>query len=146
METAGAQRSGALWGRSMIALESCTAVDTYTAKFVFKQGFPLFEYYMHFVPAMPKAYIESAGEEAFNNAPVGNGPCKFVSHELGSSVEFEAFEDYFLGKPSFDKLTLRIIPEASTLVAGPEKWGDRYGDRNSLHLRGRFGIGQQHHA
>ena len=99
------------------ALESCTAVDTYTAKFVFKQGFPLFEYYMHFVPAMPKAYIESAGEEAFNNAPVGNGPCKFVSHELGSSVEFEAFEDYFLGKPSFDKLTLRIIPEASTLVA-----------------------------
>ena len=72
---------------------------------------------MHFVPAMPKAYIESAGEEAFNNAPVGNGPCKFVSHELGSSVEFEAFEDYFLGKPSFDKLTLRIIPEASTLVA-----------------------------
>ncbi|MFB6367326.1 ABC transporter substrate-binding protein [Paenibacillus elgii] len=99
------------------ALKSYTAVDKYTVKFVFSRPFPLFLYYIHFVPAMPKAYIEKAGKEAFTKAPIGNGPFKFVSQKLGTNVVFEAFKDYFLGTPSVDKLTLRIIPEASTMIA-----------------------------
>ena len=61
---------------------------------------------------VPKALIDSNHD--FNTDPVGAGPYKFVNWNRGDSVEFEAFEDYFLGAPSIKHMTWKIIPEGSS--------------------------------
>jgi peptide/nickel transport system substrate-binding protein len=52
---------------------------------------------------VPKALIDSNHD--FNTDPVGAGPYKFVNWNRGDSVEFEAFEDYFLGAPSIKHMS-----------------------------------------
>lgn len=46
--------------------------------------------------------------------PIGTGPYKFVSWTRGDQVEFEAFEDYYLGEPSIKHVIWKIIPEGSS--------------------------------
>ena len=41
-----------------------------------------------------------------NQAPIGTGPFKFVAWNQGVSIELEANEDYFLGRPYVDKLVV----------------------------------------
>ncbi len=68
---------------------------------------------------LPKNYIESVGGmEGYMEAPIGSGPYKFVSWTKDDSVVMEANPDYYGGAPTeWDKVTFRIIPEASTRVA-----------------------------
>jgi len=65
-----------------------------------------------------KAAFEAAGGfEGFAQAPVGTGPFRAVS--LGSdTVDLEAFEDYWGGRPDIDRLVFRLAPELSSRVAG----------------------------
>ncbi|WP_210490877.1 ABC transporter substrate-binding protein [Microvirga antarctica] len=58
------------------------------------------------------------------NAPVGSGPFKFVRWDRGSSIELAANPDYFLGKPSIDRLIFRPIPD--TNVARAEFDAEQY--------------------
>lgn len=89
-----------------------------TAVVTFKEPFPLFLYYLNLVPAVPKDYIESVGDEVFSTEkPIGNGPFELSGFKAGQSYQFTRFDDYFGGAAEFGKLTIRIIPEASTLVA-----------------------------
>jgi peptide/nickel transport system substrate-binding protein len=43
---------------------------------------------------VPTKYVEQVGVEGFKQHPIGAGPYKFVSHELGIGVVFEANEHY----------------------------------------------------
>ena len=61
---------------------------------------------------VPKALIDS--DHDFNTDPIGAGPYKLVKWNRGDSVEFEAFEDYFLGAPKIKHMTWKIIPEGSS--------------------------------
>jgi peptide/nickel transport system substrate-binding protein len=63
---------------------------------------------------MPKAYIEEVGVQGFRDAPIGSGPYRFVDRQAGSHMEFEAFDGYFLGKPTVNRIRLEVIPEEST--------------------------------
>jgi len=47
---------------------------------------------------------------------LGIGPFKFTGREEGVQAVFEAFPDYFRGKPKIDKLVFRVIPEASERI------------------------------
>lgn len=72
---------------------------------------------------VPKKYIESLpSAEAYAKAPIGSGPYRFVSHQIGRAVEFERFEDYWGEKPGIKRLIFKSLPEASSrvnaLVAG----------------------------
>ena len=49
-----------------------------------------------------------------NMQPIGSGPFKFVSYEPGSSIVFEAFDDYFRGRPYLDQVIYTIIPDTNT--------------------------------
>jgi peptide/nickel transport system substrate-binding protein len=64
-----------------------------------------------------KDYVEEVGEDTFRQRPVGSGPYKLVRREVGSFMEFEAFDDYFLGPPRVKKLIFRVVPEESTRIA-----------------------------
>lgn len=49
--------------------------------------------------------------------PVGSGPCKFVSEVSGSTLVLAANEDYQLGAPGFDTLTITVMDKANLLTA-----------------------------
>lgn len=61
---------------------------------------------------VPKKLIDSGNN--FNENPIGTGPYKFVEWNLGDSVVFEAFDDYWGGAPKIKHMTWKIIPEGSS--------------------------------
>lgn len=58
----------------------------------------------------------SLNTAAYNSAPVGSGPFKFVSWQRGSSVTLEAFPQYFLGRPKLNQVIFKILPDENTLL------------------------------
>jgi peptide/nickel transport system substrate-binding protein len=66
---------------------------------------------------VPKKYLESVGAEVFNQKPVGTGPLRFVSWTKDDRVIFDANTDYWGGKPDFDRLVLRALPEMAPRVS-----------------------------
>lgn len=57
--------------------------------------------------------VHSADPDAFKFAPVGTGPYKFSTYEEGSYYTVERYDDYWGEKPKTQKITLKIVPEAS---------------------------------
>ncbi len=62
-----------------------------------------------------------ADPKGYGRAPIGTGAYKFVKWVPGSSIEFEAFPDYWRGKAPIKHWTLKIIPDVSTQVVALEK-------------------------
>ena len=62
-------------------------------------------------------------KEAFSNSPwfasefVGLGPYKLGTWELGSHMELLRFDDYYQGRPPFDRIVVRFVGDANALVA-----------------------------
>ena len=67
-----------------------------------------------------KALAEEIGEDAYNEAPVGTGPYKFVSYTSGDSVVLEANEDYWGGAPSIKHVTFRVMTDTNTQMVSLE--------------------------
>jgi len=66
---------------------------------------------------VPKKYLESVGPETFNAKPVGTGPVRFVSWVKDDKLVLEANPDYWGGKPDFDRMIVRAIPETAPRIA-----------------------------
>jgi peptide/nickel transport system substrate-binding protein len=66
---------------------------------------------------VPKKYLESVGGDAFNAKPVGTGPVRFVSWTKDDRIVLEANPDYWGGKPDFDRMIVRAIPETAPRIA-----------------------------
>ena len=66
---------------------------------------------------VPKHYVEEIGWEAFGEAPMGTGPYRFVEWRRDDRIILEAFDDHWRGRPAFDRVVHRTIPEDSTRVA-----------------------------
>jgi peptide/nickel transport system substrate-binding protein len=75
----------------------------------------------------PKHVLEKAYAEdklgAFINHPywtqeyIGDGPYKILQWELGADMELGRHEQYYLGRPPFDKIFVRVIGDANALVS-----------------------------
>ena len=68
---------------------------------------------------LPKAYIEEVGRDGYNDAPIGAGPFRLLSHTFNDEMVLERFDDYWnpSRSPSFTTLHMRLVPEASTRVS-----------------------------
>ena len=66
---------------------------------------------------MPKKYVERVGDDGFKKAPVGAGPCKFVSFNPGIELVLEASEAYWRKTPSVKRLVFKSVPDESTRLA-----------------------------
>ncbi len=66
---------------------------------------------------LPKHYIEAVGWDGFNRQPIGTGPFKFVEWRRDDRLILEAFDDHWRGRPVWDRLVHRTIPEDSTRVS-----------------------------
>jgi len=66
---------------------------------------------------VPEAYTRGLGvPEAFARQPVGTGPYRIVSHQIGQSLELQRFAQFWGTAPKVDKIVLRFVPEASSRV------------------------------
>jgi len=52
-----------------------------------------------------------------NNPPIGSGPFKFVSWQPGESVTFQAYDNFFMGRPKIDTLIIRQFATEADMVA-----------------------------
>jgi len=66
---------------------------------------------------VPKKYVETVGNDAFNAKPVGTGPVRFVSWVKDDKMVLEGNPDYWGGKPDFDRMIVRAIPETAPRIA-----------------------------
>lgn len=66
---------------------------------------------------VPKAHVEKIGAEAFNTAPMGSGPYKFVGWQKGVRVALEANDAYWRGKPPFKTVSFQAVPDTATRIA-----------------------------
>ena len=103
-------------------IKDVKVVDSHTVTVVTAKPWPTFPYDMSFQPGiegivLPKAYIKKVGWDGFAQKPVGTGPWKFVKHEVGNFIEFEAVKDHWRKSPNFDRLRTVLVKEASTRVA-----------------------------
>lgn len=74
---------------------------------------------------IPKHIWENVDPKDFANAPegrlmVGTGPFKMAEYKVGEYIRFEAFEDYYGGKPYADEIIYRIIPDKTAQAAALE--------------------------
>ncbi|MFK3777520.1 ABC transporter substrate-binding protein [Agrobacterium sp. NPDC089420] len=66
---------------------------------------------------VPQHAVEAKGDDAFNAAPVGSGPYKFVSWQKGVAVKLERNADYWGDKGEFATAEFRAVPDAATRIA-----------------------------
>jgi peptide/nickel transport system substrate-binding protein len=98
-------------------------IDEYTVRVSFRpHADPLVGFAMlaivqaHILEAVPAAEMRSA---AFNRAPIGNGPFRFVSQTANDRWVFEAnpeFPEDLGGRPSLDRIVWRAIPDRQAQV------------------------------
>jgi len=66
---------------------------------------------------VPKKYLESVGNDAFNAKPVGTGPVRLASWVKDDRAVFDANPDYWAGRIDADRVVLRPIVETAPRVA-----------------------------
>lgn len=66
---------------------------------------------------VPEKYYKSVGDAKFDTAPIGSGPFKFVEWVKDSHITLAANENYWGGKPAYNKLVLRFITDDAARMA-----------------------------
>lgn len=66
---------------------------------------------------IPRHHYEAVGVEQASLAPIGTGPYRFIEYRTDDRLVLEAFDDYWGGRPHYDRAVFRIIPETSTAVS-----------------------------
>ena len=69
---------------------------------------------------MPKAYYTKVGAEGFEAAPVGTGPYMVEKYERNAFVRLKANASYWGGKPAFETVIIKFVPDAASRVAEVE--------------------------
>ena len=93
--------------------KSVEKVDDMTVKVTTNEAYAKTLYDLASHAILPSELI-AQGDDAIAATPIGTGPYKFVKWNLGDSIEFERFDEYWEGQPAIEKLTYRIIPEGSS--------------------------------
>ncbi|MGA2793348.1 MAG: ABC transporter substrate-binding protein [Roseiarcus sp.] len=66
---------------------------------------------------LPKAYYAKVGAEGFEAAPIGTGPYMVEKYERNAFVRLKANPTYWGGKPAFETVVIKFVPDASSRVA-----------------------------
>lgn len=91
-------------------IKAIEAVDDHTVKFTLSVPYaPLFSYLD--LGIVPQKLVEANPEFGFS--PVGSGPFRLESWERGAKITLVANEDYFGGKPRYDRLEFPIVPDST---------------------------------
>ncbi|CAN7420962.1 ABC transporter substrate-binding protein [Phyllobacterium sp. LjRoot231] len=122
-------RDGRMWGdKAQIpggkayfgVLAGVDAVDRYTVRFRTKVPDVLLEQRLASWCSwiVNKRAYEEMGFEAYSRKPVATGPYRVVSHNPTDATVLEAFDDYFMAKPTAKRVSFKRVPELAARVAG----------------------------
>jgi len=107
-------------------LQAIEKTDDYTVVMHFGAPWPPALQMLVHQQIVPKGYLQEVGTQGFVEHPIGTGPFKFISADPGlNEIVLERFEDYYGGAPDLppvggacvDRVSFRVIPDASTRVA-----------------------------
>ena len=104
-------------------IASMDTPDPYTLIVHFKDPYPTFFMDLSLANSATcqgivcKKYVETVGTEEAGLKPIGSGPYKLVEYKEAQYCKFETLDSHWRVIPEFKTLTLRLIPETSTLVA-----------------------------
>lgn len=93
------------------------ATDASTVVVTTKSAYPALMAQLVKLSIVPKAYVESVGDQEFNLKPMGSGPYKLVEWRKGVETELAANEAYWGGSPPFPSVLFRAVPDVSTRIA-----------------------------
>lgn len=119
---AGTDDGGVETAEKSVGLE---AVDDYTLKMTFKTVTPVEDWlllhnkYFYVLPEhlLSGIAVDQLKTDDFWKAPIGCGPCTFISETAGSEMELGTFADYHLGAPKFGKLILKVVSASNTITS-----------------------------
>lgn len=96
-------------------VEEITVIDEKTVSFRLKEANVAFLEYMT-MAILPQHLLEGENmqESDFFRAPVGTGPYKLASWDVGQSIVLTKNEDYYLGAPNIDTVIFKIVPDDNT--------------------------------
>ena len=72
---------------------------------------------------LPKAYYEKVGAEGFEQKPIGTGPYMVDEFQSNGFLRLKANPTYWGGKPPFETVIFKFVPDASSRVAEIESGG-----------------------
>lgn len=99
-------------------VDEVVVVDDYTAEFHLSEPNPLMIVFSERLPLIPKSLFDEIGATEYTGEePVGLGAYKLVEWSRDDRIVFEAFDDYFLGRPEIDRVIFRTIPDEAARVA-----------------------------
>ena len=104
------------------SIDKVEVIDDYTVKITTKYPFaPFFNKVAASTKCaiLPEEYTKQQGEN-FQKAPVGTGPMKFKSWSPNNEFVVERNDNYWNGTPKTTSITIRVIPEATSLTIALE--------------------------
>ena len=66
---------------------------------------------------LPKTYYEKVGPQGFEKQPIGTGPYKVDAYEGNAYLRLKANPTYWGGKPAFETVVFKFVPDATSRVA-----------------------------
>ncbi|MDQ7858197.1 MAG: ABC transporter substrate-binding protein [Armatimonadota bacterium] len=106
-------------------LQRVERVDDRTVRFVLERPFPVFLQALVHFQIVPRRYIQTVGDRAFAERPVGAGPFRYVTGRVDSQIVLERYDQYYGGAPDLPPVgpaplrgaVFRMMPEPATRVA-----------------------------
>ena len=71
----------------------------------------------HILGEVPAAELKM---HPYNQKPIGTGPFKVVEWKTDEYIKYEAFDEFYRGRPKLDGIIFRVVPDKATGVAGLE--------------------------
>ncbi|MEK8130620.1 ABC transporter substrate-binding protein [Paenibacillus filicis] len=104
---------------SYSGIKEVTIIDDFTVDLITKEPDPILLARLSRISSgiLPSKYIQEQGLDNFLKNPVGTGPYKFSKWIKDDRVELVKNPDYYGGKPSWDRLVFRTIPESTTRIS-----------------------------
>jgi len=97
-------------------IESVEKIDDYTVQVNLVETFAPLKYALLF-PIVPQHAWEEKGADDFPYNPVGAGPFKFKEWSPDERIVFEAYDDFWGGRPYLDEIEFRNMDYDTALMA-----------------------------
>lgn len=103
-------------GSKVTGMVAAEVIDEYTVVLVTETPYAPFLQNVMDMHICSKNYYESVTAEEFATKPIGAGPYKFSSRELGSQIVLESYEGYYMEAAQIKNVTFKIIPDDTTVA------------------------------
>jgi peptide/nickel transport system substrate-binding protein len=120
---------GRLWGEKRSipegaayfgVLEAVEGVDSHTVRFRTRAPDVLLEHRLASWASwiVHRRSYEQLGRDGFGQTPIGTGPYRLKRLARDQVIELEAFDEYWMGRPTARAVTFRAIPQLAIRQAG----------------------------